>query len=117
MPVLDGRPLQPIFPRSEIWVLLYAQAEQVDGAGPRNVLLSRKPALVGKPHEFGEALFAATEIRAALEALVFEDSAPLSVLAVELFPQDAEPPDPLGADLGTKRILRTSALTAVPAVC
>jgi hypothetical protein len=28
MPVLDGRPLQPIFPRSVMWVILYAQAQQ-----------------------------------------------------------------------------------------
>jgi hypothetical protein len=46
MPVLDGRPLQPIFPCSVMWVLLYAQAQQVDGTGRRNVLLSRKQALV-----------------------------------------------------------------------
>ena len=124
MPVLEGRPLQPLSPRTLMWALLYAQAEQVDGTGRRNVLLIRKPAILqgGTGHgprtdAFGEALLPAAEIRAALEALAFEDSAPLSVLAVELFPQDVEPPDPLGADLGTKRILRTSALTAVPAVC
>jgi hypothetical protein len=124
MPVLDGRPVQPVFPRSSIWVLMYVQAGQVDSAGQSNVLLSRKPATVQlktasvpRTDAFGEAVFPETEIRVALQALAFDESAPLSVLAVELFPQDIEPADPLGTDLGSKRILRTSALTAVPAIC
>ena len=36
----------PIFPRSVMWVLLYAQAQQVDATGRRNVLLNRQQALV-----------------------------------------------------------------------
>ena len=36
---------------------------------------------------------------------------------IELLPQDIPPADPLGADLGGQRILRTSALTPVPAIC
>ena len=52
-----------------------------------------------------------------LEALGFHDNAPLSVLAVELLPQDMIPADPLGANLGGQRILRTSPLTPVPPMC
>jgi hypothetical protein len=53
----------------------------------------------------------------ALAALGFARTTPLSVLAVELLPQDAAPTDPLGADLGGQHILRTSALTPVPVIC
>ena len=43
--------------------------------------------------------------------LSFED-------VVASLPEEEEPPDdPLGADLGQMRILRTSPLTPVPAVC
>ena len=42
----------------------------------------------------------------------------LSVIAVELLPEPTSSfEDPLGRDLGQVRILRTSQLTAVPAVC
>jgi hypothetical protein len=71
-----------------------------------------------------------------LKLLELPASAPLSVLAVEILPgplsvlrQDAPRPaeaatainevqeDPLGANLGLRRILRTSPLVAVPAIC
>jgi hypothetical protein len=125
LPVIDGRPVQPVPPKSQIWVLLYAQAEQVDGNDRRNVLLSRKPAPWSRQtfhqarasNEYGTGTFSDAEVRLALDALGFHDGAPLSIVAVELLPNDAYVQDPLGADLGTQRILRTSALTPVPAVC
>jgi len=125
LPVLDGEPLQPLPPHSSIWVLLYAQAEQIDGADRRNVLLGRKPApWLRKTFEtarssiaYGEASFGTAEIELALRSLGFVRTAPLSVLAVELLPQDIPPTDPLGADLGGQRILRSSTLTPVPAIC
>jgi hypothetical protein len=125
LPVLDGEPLQPLPPHSEIWVLLYAQAEQIDGADRRNVLLGRKPApwlrktfeTARASNAYGEASFGTAEIELALRSLGFVRTAPLSVLAVELLPQDIPPTDPLGADLGGQRILRSSALTPVPAIC
>jgi hypothetical protein len=49
--------------------------------------------------------------------LGFARTAPLSVLALELLPQDVPPADPLGAQLGGQRILRNSALTPVPVIC
>ena len=125
LPVLDGQPLQPLPPRSQMTVLLYAQAEQIDGADRRNVLLGRKPAQWPRQtfenarasNAYGEASFGTAEIELALRALGFARTAPLSVLAVELLPQDVAPADPLGADLGGQRFLRSSALTPVPVLC
>lgn len=125
LPVLDGQPVQPRPPHSQMAVLLYAQAEQIDGTDRRNVLLGRKPApwprktleLAPASIAYGEAVFATGEIELALKALGFARTAPLSVLAVELLPQDQPPVDPLGADLGGQRILRTSALIPVPTIC
>jgi hypothetical protein len=123
--VLDGQPLQPVPPRSRLRVLLYAQAQLIDGADRRNVLLGRKPALwqrrtfeTGRAsYAYGDASFSDAEVRISLEALAFRQDESLSVLAVELLPQDVAPAHPLGADLGTQRILRTSALTPVPPIC
>jgi hypothetical protein len=125
LPVMDGQPLQATPPRSKMWVLLYVQAEQVDGTDRRNVLLGRKPAPWPRQHfeqarvssAYGEASFSDAEVVLSLRALGFNKTAPLSVLAVELLPQDIAALDPLGADLGGQRILRTSALTPVPVIC
>jgi hypothetical protein len=125
IPVLDGQALQTVPPRSRMWVLLYVQAEQLDRADRRNVLIGRAPAVWqrntfgGAPasYAWGDAAFADAEVRMSLEALGFDHDASLSVLAVELLPQDVPPKDPLGADLGQQRILRTSTLTPVPAIC
>jgi hypothetical protein len=125
LPVLDGQPLQPVPPRTQIWVLLYAQAEQIDGADKRNVLLSRKLASWQRKtfeqarasNAYGDASFGTFEVEPSLQSLGFARTAPLSVLAVELLPQDIPPPDPIGADLGGQRILRSSALIPVPAIC
>jgi hypothetical protein len=121
--VLDGVPATPAFPRTSMWILLYVQAAQLDGSDRRNVLLSRSVAtksglarrVVAQP--FGTAHFTAADIGDALAALAFKDNAPLSVLGVELLPQDAPLQDPVGADLGGQRFLRTSALTPVPHIC
>jgi hypothetical protein len=125
LPVLDGQPIQPLPPHSKIWVLLYAQAEQIDGADKRNVLLGRKSAPWSRrtfeksraSNAYGDASFADAEVQLSLRALGFAETAPLSVLAIELLPQDLPLSDPLGADLGGQRILRTSALTPVPVIC
>jgi hypothetical protein len=80
-------------------------------------------------HEFPEAT-----ILRRLIALGLSQTSPLSALAVELLPYDTtgdprsldavgstaldtQTADPLGAQLGTRRILRTSPLTALPSVC
>ena len=125
LPVLDGVSVQQLSPRSEIWVLLYAQAEQIDAGDRRNVLLARKPApfndknfnLAQGSNAFGTASFGAAEVSLALQALAFDAGAPLSVLAVELLPNGTPLDDPLGAELGEQRVLRTSPLVPVPPIC
>ena len=124
LPVFEGRSVQSIPPRSEMWILLYAQAEQIDGADRRNVLLGRKRAPWSDrtfgdpaPAAVGNATFTDAEVRLALDTLTFAEAAPLSVLAVELLPNGVRVGDPLGAGLGTQRILRTSPLVPVPAIC
>ena len=81
-------------------------------------------------------VFVETDVEALLKQLQLPLNTPVSVLAVELFNGEASviPPlqqplaaatraaavagiDPLGADLGARRVLRVSPLTAIPAVC
>jgi hypothetical protein len=137
-PVLNGQSLQPNPPRSEIWILLYVQVVQADGQDRRNVLLGRTRALVERPHfgrfgrpagwdsagapshsgtAAGSVFFAEAEIRSRLRDLRLPHDAPLSCLGVELLPNGDPLPDPLGTDLGHQRIMRTSPLVAVPAIC
>jgi hypothetical protein len=103
--------------------MLYVQAEQIDGADRRNILIARVPANVDRrrlqtsSNVFGEAFFNAKDVTDMLDALGFPKNASLSVLAVELLPQKRIPEDPMSADLGGQRILRTSPLTVVPTIC
>jgi hypothetical protein len=99
---------------------------QPTGAGVMSALPAEAP-FAG--HEFAEAT-----IPRRLIALGLSQTSPLSALAVELLPYDTtgdprpldavgstaldtQATDPLGAQLGTRRILRTSPLTALPSVC
>jgi hypothetical protein len=140
----------PARPQTQIWYLLYAQVQRVDGQAWRNILLARTlgqqiPSTPGILYTgpFGQqssipvyGVFAETEVEALLKKLLLPANTPVSVLAVELFndeaavvplatgPQAAAAPaavavqeDPLGADLGARRVLRVSPLTAVRAVC
>jgi len=127
-PVFAGRSLLPPSPFSEIWVLLYAQVTQADGNGQRNILLGRKPARNnrdefqfrtghGDTEMYVTAMWDQSEIEAMLRALALARHSPMSVLAVELLPEQGRIADPLGIGLGQARILRTSPLTAVPMVC
>lgn len=123
-PVFEGRSLFPAVPATNIWALLYAQVVQADGEDHRNILLSRRPAPFRRKHDLtqpvaprGDARWSQAEIEAALLSLGLPKSSPLSVLAVELLPEVNRAPDPLGSDLGTTRILRSSRLVPVPPVC
>jgi hypothetical protein len=132
-------------PQTELWFMLYAQVMQADGASNRNVLLRHVPGQTlgregavaafsgpaggGDPRAIG--LFFEENVLAELTSLGLSRQSSLSVLAVELLPtgqgvrvtvpnaaeDQAGEADPLGADLGTRRILRTSALTALPSLC
>jgi hypothetical protein len=52
-----------------------------------------------------------------LTALALRKDSPLSVLAVEVLPEQTRIADPLGTGLGHARIVRTSPLRPVPPVC
>ena len=124
-PVNEGRSLLPGVPASTMWVVLYAQVVQADAADHRNVLLSRKPAPIRQKADMGrgavsprgDARWSQAEIELALASLGLPKSSPLSVLAIELLPEVNRAPDPVGSDLGSTRILRTSRLVSVPPVC
>lgn len=88
-------------PRTRIWALLYAQVAQADGVTWRNVLIARAPAVPqipigadGKPSApqtrdiVGVAQFDEQDIASKLVDLALPADAPLSVIAVELFPSD-----------------------------
>src|ERR1017187_7551517 len=125
-PGQSGRSVRRFPPATEIYVMIYAQVYQSDGADFRNVLLGRKPArfkesrleFQGTPDAFyGNATWSKTEIRLLLASLTLDSDTPLSCLAVETLPGGDPFPDPLGAGLGNERLLRTSPLVPVPELC
>jgi hypothetical protein len=125
-PVWNGRSVRRFPPSTEIYVMIYAQVYQSDGADFRNVLLGRKPArfednkltLQTNPDAFfGNATWSKSEIRLLLASLTLNSETPLSCLAVETLPGGAPFPDPLGTGLGNERLLRTSPLVPVPDLC
>ena len=73
----------------------------------------------------GTAVFARDQIASALGRYGLPAGSPLSVLCVEVLPgpmsrwptHTSQQEDPLGSQLGQRRILRTSPLTTVPAIC
>jgi hypothetical protein len=135
IPVSRGQNYRVNPPTTQLWMLLYAQVTQADGAQRRNVLLSRAQAHIpqrnfGAAFGFGDYLgltgyqpygstgWSQGEINQWLRALGLPLHSPLSVLAIELLPEaSAVYQDPLGADLGEVKILRTSPLTSVPVIC
>jgi hypothetical protein len=125
-PVSAGQWLGAEPPASQLWALLYAQARLADGSDWRNILIGRTQLQFPEdahrrragfePH--GVGYWDHYEIENWLEALGLLHNPPLSALAVELIPEPgAIFVDPLGKDLGQVRVLRTSPLTPVPAIC
>ena len=118
-----------------MWIMLYAQVLQVDGAAWRNILLGRERAnpfpdeaenrfRPQRALEFAVCQFAQPGVERVLRDLGLPTNSPLSVLAVELIPEtilrtqaDAPRRDPLGESLGSVRILRTSPLVPIPPIC
>jgi hypothetical protein len=126
-PVQGGRSVRPLPPSTEIYVMIYAQVYQSDDRDFRNVLLSHKLArFQRKPIDdrqispaalYADATWSTGEIELMLDALTLGLDTPLSCLAVETLPGGAKIGDPLGANLGQERLLRTSPLVPVPAIC
>ena len=125
-PVENARSIRPFPPATAIFVMIYAQVYQSDDRDFRNVLLSHKRArppdkAFNEPQTpdalFADASWSATEIGWLLEGLTLGPDTPLSCLAVETLPVGAGVGDPLGADLGEERMLRTSPLVPVPPMC
>lgn len=127
-PVYEGASLRPSPPATWIWVLLYSQLERADRGGRQNVLIARRAARLDPVKQRREAGFDSNdlngtaawtqfEVAAALEAIGLGPDAPLSALAVEILPNSEPAADPLGAGLGSERILRTSPLVAVADLC
>ncbi len=132
-------------PQTRIWFMLYAQVLQADGASYRNILLTHSlgRTLPNPPKQNGfnpqqsfnrdpraGITFSQAEIQSLLSSISLPAYTGLSVLAVEILPGPLNVPrdvaatgaiedgeDPLGANLGRRRILRTSPLAAVPAIC
>ncbi|MDE3198194.1 MAG: hypothetical protein KGN84_17735 [Acidobacteriota bacterium] len=145
--VYNGESLTaPNNPQTSIYFLLYAQLRRADGGACRNILLGKllgappqtaAGALYVKRQQYSipvRAAFAQAAVEKILAGLHLPANTPLSVLAVELFNAESQvirgdrkpvlnvqavaaAPDPLGAQLGSRRILRTSPLTPVRAIC
>ncbi|MDM5181152.1 hypothetical protein PO883_28630 [Massilia sp. DJPM01] len=125
-PVRDGRSLRPATPVTDLWALLYARVHQADDADRRNILLGtrrldparrqQQPGAAGVAAD-GMAGWSNNEISAGLALLTLGPDAPLSCLVVETLPGEVPYPDPLAAQLGYERFLRTSPLTEVPDIC
>jgi len=133
-PVQEGRSLRPSPPVTELWALLYTQVHQADDTDRRNILLStrrleppkrgrvpkgrgQRPSDLARTGSDGRADWSSAEIIASLELLTLGPDAPLSCLVVETLPGEAPYPDPVSRNLGYERFLRTSPLTAIPAIC
>jgi hypothetical protein len=107
-------------PATDIWAALYAQVAQADAADHRNVLLSRSRAVPHptRPEGFvAEAVWSRPDVYRRLAAMGLPAHSSLSVVAIELLGELTRFSDPIGSDLGSVRIIRTSALTPVPQQC
>ncbi len=125
----DGRELAPKQPNTEIWMVMYARVMQADGKSWRNLQIGRRRAFapkpsVGKPSKTRRASTAAishfksSEVEALLDQWGLPAGVPLGFVAIELLPEpNGRFADPVGADLGHVRILRTSRLVAAGGGC
>ncbi|MDJ0626789.1 MAG: hypothetical protein QNJ44_00905 [Rhodobacter sp.] len=134
-PLRQGRSVQPMPPRTELWAMLYVQAVQADDGDRRNVLLGHRrlspdrrrdpigrerftaafPASVNDAA--GRTSWSSSEITSLLADITLGPDAPLSCIVVETLPGEQPWRDPVGGNLGYERILRVSPLTKVPDIC
>jgi hypothetical protein len=124
-----GSDCTPLFPRTNIYALLYAQVIQADRKQYRNILIDqvslRKPARNNNGEKpIGLTSWALKDIRTKLRQKGMDINAPLSVLAIELMPDgrhfandriDVEVNNLI--DLENIRILRTSRLYKITDSC
>lgn len=129
-PVYEGRHVRPPNPKTRLWALLYARVRQGDGAAWQNLLLLRAPlqppapppifAVMVLPAQppvlLGEGGFAIDDVRRSLRLAGLSGEAPLTTMVVEVH-REPEFEEPLGRELGHARVLRASALVAVPDAC
>jgi hypothetical protein len=122
-PVRNGRSVRPPSPVTGLSALLYAQIHQADAAERRNILIGTRALIPERTDEKRRGVSAASavwtraQIEAALAELTLGPDTPLSCLAVETLPGNRPWSDPLGAQLGYERFLRTSTLVRVPEQC
>lgn len=124
-PVREGRSARPPLPATKLWALLYAQVHQADDAERRNILLGTRELLAPPRNELltiresgtASTVWETDAIQKELARLTLGPDTPLSCLAVETLPGDQPWSDPLGAQLGYERFLRTSTLVQVPGLC
>jgi hypothetical protein len=124
-----GSNCTPLFPRTNIYALLYAQVLQADGKQYRNILIDQvslqKPSRntnIEKP--VGLTSWALKDIRTKLRKKGMDINAPLSVLAIELMPDGTHFAN-AGVDIQVNnlidleniRILRTSRLYKIADSC
>jgi hypothetical protein len=124
-----GNNCTPIFPRTNIYALLYAQVLQADGKQYRNILIDQislrktsRNTISDKP--VGLTSFAIKEVRKKLRMKGMDINAPLSVLAIEIMP-DGRHFGNRGVDVQVNgfidleniRILRTSRLYKIADSC
>ncbi len=120
----NGNNCTPVFPRTNIYALLYAQVLQADGKQYRNVLIDQvslqKPQRnnnIDKP--IGLTSWALKDIRTKLLRKGMDINAPLSVLAIEIMPDSNRGDISINnfIDLENTRILRTSRLYKIADSC
>ncbi|WP_082933057.1 hypothetical protein, partial [Mycolicibacterium elephantis] len=129
-PMIGGKHVRPHEPATHLWALLYARVQQADGRTWRNLALRRTRLRRGRgpvdgaamlelpepPVLYGEGGFTNAEVAQSLELAGLPADAPLTALAVEVH-RHPDFTDPLGAELGHARLLRSSPLVPVPDVC
>jgi hypothetical protein len=133
--VVNGRNLRSTPPHTQMHALLYAQVLEAGGGSWRNALIGRAHGAPIPQQQNGDdpraslssARFDQPSILSWLAALGLPLDSPLSVISVEMLPENPAEvigvapipgvPEPLGSGLGQVRILRSSALSPVPAIC
>lgn len=119
-----GSNCTPVFPRTNIYALLYAQVLQADGKQYRNILIDQvslqKPprnSNIDKP--VGLTSWNLKDIRTKLLRKGMDVNAPLSILAIEIMPDSRQNDFQVNSfiDLENVRILRTSRLYKISDSC